>query len=130
MQYFNVNSKVHVLPDGINPSDYIKEAFTSITEAEAIILQTPPPPTPQQQRDAIQAQINALEQAAIENRKWREYSISEMEKAAIAYGATQVPAWTSAASLAYAYSANIAYKKTKDADVAITALRTQMDNIV
>ena len=111
---------IHLLPAGCVP----------ITKAEADILLAPQPPTPQQQRDAIQAQINALEQAAIENRKWREYSISEMEKAAIAYGATQVPAWTSAASLAYAYSANIAYKKTKDADVAITALRTQMDNIV
>ena len=32
----------------------------------------------QAQRDALQAQIDALEQKAIENRKWREYSIIQM----------------------------------------------------
>ena len=101
-----------------------------ITQAEADALRAPPPLTAQQQRDAIQAQINALEQAAIENRKWREYSIEQMESAAIAFGAAQVPAYSAAESLAYAYATNIAYRKTKDLDMQITALRTQKDAIV
>lgn len=88
-----------------------------------------PPPTSQQQKDALQAQIDTLERAALENRKWREYSILEMEKAAIAFGAAQVPALTAAESLAYVYATNIAYKKTKDVDSQIIILRTQMDAI-
>jgi len=130
MQYFNVNNTVHVLDDGINPAEYIKQAYTVITKTEAEALLTPPAPTAQQQRDAIQAQIDSLEQKAIENRKWREYSIIEMEKAAIAYGAAQTPPLDEATSLAYAYATNIAYKKTKDLDIQITALRTQKDAIV
>jgi len=84
----------------------------------------------QAQRDALQAQIDALEQKAIENRKWREYSIIQMEEAATAYGAAQVPPLDAATSLAYAYAVNTAYQKTKDLDVQITALRTQKDAIV
>ena len=129
-QYFNVNNQVHVLDDGVDPAEYIKQPYTVITKAEADILLTPPTPTAQQQRDALQAQIDAIELKAIENRKWREYSIIEMEKAAIAYGAAQTPPLDAATSLAYAYATNIAYKKTKDLDVQITALRTQKDAIV
>lgn len=89
-----------------------------------------PAPTADEQRAIIQAQIDTLERTAIENRKWREYSVGEMEKTAIAYGAAQVPPLDAATSLAYAYATNIAYKKTKDLDVQITALRTQKDAII
>ena len=130
MQYFNVNNKVHCLDDGLNPSDYIKEPFTPITNAEADAMLAPAPPTAQQQRDAIQAQIDSLERESLMNRMLREFAILQMETAAIQFGAAQTPALSAADSLLYAYATNIAYKKTKDLDVQIIALRTQKDAIV
>jgi len=130
MQYFNVNNTVHVLDDGINPSDFIKQPFISITKGQADAMLAPPPLTAEQQLLAIQGQIDTLEKGSILNRMMREWSVAELEKAAISYGAAQIPALTAAQSLAYAYSTNIAYKKVKDLDVQITALRTQMDAIL
>lgn len=89
-----------------------------------------PPTTAQQQRDAIQAQIDALETASLMNRMLREFAIAQMEQAAIAYGAAQVPVIPAAQAIAYAYATNIAYKKTKDLDTQITSLRTQKDTIL
>lgn len=109
---------------------YSSVSTTTIPVAEETVIISSSVLTAQQKRDALQAQITAIEVTSLENRKWREYSVIEMEKAAIAYGAAQVPALTAAASLAYAYATNIAYKKTKDVDNQIIALRTQMDQIV
>lgn len=128
------------------PRFYLSEATGGYYEgdkASHLDIEVPQRPSPlhrwdisvwvldaQAQRDALQAQIDALERTAIENRKWREYSVEQMEAAAISYGAAQVPPLDAATSLAYAYATNIAYKKTKDLDVQITALRTQKDAIV
>ncbi|HEY6019802.1 MAG TPA: hypothetical protein VIY48_07825 [Candidatus Paceibacterota bacterium] len=87
-------------------------------------------PSKQQQHDAIQAQIDHLERESLMNRMLREFALGQMESSAIAFGAAQTPALNAADSLAYAYANNIAYKKTKDLDIQITALRTQMDAIV
>ena len=57
-QYFNVNSAVHELPDGINPADYIKQAYTVITLAAANLLRAPPIQTLAEAKAAQIANIN------------------------------------------------------------------------
>ncbi|MDD5688487.1 MAG: hypothetical protein PHE88_11730 [Elusimicrobia bacterium] len=119
-QYFNVNNQVHVLDDGIDPAEYIKQPYTVITKAEADVMLTPPAPTAQQQRDAIQAQIDALESATHMNRFVREAMLLISVQQAQALGLTEPQL----------YAANIGYKKVKDLDTQIVALRTQKDAIV
>lgn len=120
MQYFNVNNTIHALDDGINPSDYIKESYTQITEVEAAILQTPPPLTAQQQRDVIQYQIDKIEADTHMNRFVREAMILVSQQQAAALGLTEPQL----------YAANIGYKKVKDIDTMIVNLRNQMEAIV
>jgi hypothetical protein len=78
------------------------------------------PPTSQQQRDAIQAQIVKIEDATHMNRAVREMMLILAEEKAAALGYTP----------AMLYLANPAYKSVKDIDTQIVALRTQMDAIV
>jgi hypothetical protein len=120
MQYFNVNNQVHVLDDGIDPAEYIKQPYTVITKEEADILTAPPAPTAQQQRDAIQAQIDSLESATHMNRFVREAMLLISVQQAQALGLTEPQL----------YAVNIGYKKIKDLDDQIVALRTQKDAII
>ena len=63
-QYFNVNNQVHVLDDGIDPLQYIKQPFTVITKAEADFLNAPPVPTLAQAQALQIAIINAAADTA------------------------------------------------------------------
>lgn len=119
-QYFNVNNQVHALDDGVDPAEYIKQPYTAITKAQADAMLAPSTPTAQQQRDAIQAQIDALESATHMNRFVREAMILISVQQATALGLTETQL----------YAVNIGYKKVKDLDTQIVALRTQMDAIV
>lgn len=77
-------------------------------------------PTTQQQRDALQAQIDALESQTHMNRFVREAMLLISVQQATALGVTEPQL----------YAANIGYKKIKDLDTQIVALRTQKDAIV
>ena len=120
MQYFNVSNTVHVLDDGIDPAEYIKQPFTVITKAEADILTAPPAPTAQEQRDAIHAQIDAIESSTHMNRFVREAMILISEQQAAALGLTPEQL----------YLANIGYSRVKDCDNQIVSLRNQIEAII
>jgi hypothetical protein len=83
---------------------------------QKFIAPTPQPLTSQQQRDAIQAQINAIEATQIMPRVTREALLALAVNEATAAGLTEPKL----------YAANIGYRKTKDADAAIVALRAQL----
>jgi len=78
------------------------------------------PPTAAEQREAIQNQINSLERQQLLPRVTREGLLNTFVVLAAAQGITE----------AQLYIDNIAYKKTKDFDAAITVLRLQMEAIV
>lgn len=106
------------------------KTFTAKTQAEYDAAHVPLPPTVEERKAVIQAQIDNLEREQLLPRIARDVFLIQMEKEAIALGAAQVPALDAATSLAIAYATNIGYKKLKDFDAAITALRTQMDAII
>jgi hypothetical protein len=83
----------------------------------------PPPPVltaqqlAQQQRDALQAQIDAAERKEMMPRMTRETLLAlAVKEAAITYGLTEPQL----------YLANIGYRKLKDFEIGIVALRDQM----
>jgi hypothetical protein len=75
-----------------------------------------PAPTAQQQRDAIQSQIDSLESATHMNRFVREAMLLISVQQAAGLGLTEPQL----------YAANIGYKKIKDLDTQITLLRSQI----
>lgn len=75
-----------------------------------------PPPSTQQQRDAIQAQIDALERTQIMPRITRESLLILMVSTAASMSVTEPQL----------YAANVGYSRLKDFDSAIVALRSQM----
>jgi len=74
------------------------------------------PPTPTEQRAAIQNQIDSLEKEQLLPRVTREGLLLTMETFAAMQGVTP----------AQLYIDNIAYKKVKDFDTQITLLRAQL----
>jgi hypothetical protein len=96
------------------------QGMTQITQAQADALLAPPPLTSVQQRDTIQAQIDAMEQKNIMPRLTREYMLTDAVKQAAAIGITEPQL----------YALQIGYKRLKDFDSAISVLRVQRDAIV
>ena len=90
-----------------------------ITQEEADALLAPPPLTPQQQRDAIDAQIYTLEQQQLMPRITRETLLATAVQLAAAQSITEPQL----------YAMQIAYHKLKDFDTSIAALRAQRDAI-
>lgn len=76
--------------------------------------------TIQQQRDAIQTQIEALERTQLLPRITRESLLLIMVSTAAGMGLTEPQL----------YAVNIGYSRLKDFDAAIVALRAQMEAIV
>lgn len=76
--------------------------------------------TPEQHRATIQKQINTLEAEQMLPRITREGLLEAAVALAAAQGVTEPQL----------YAANIGYRKTKDFDNVITALRIQMEAIV
>lgn len=80
-------------------------------------LTEPPPPTVQQQIDALKAEIDAIERADLMNRRAREAFILQAEKIAMDdYGLTPEQL----------YLVNPGYKGAKDVDAQCAALRAQI----
>ena len=79
-----------------------------------------PIPTSAGQKAVIQSQIDAQERAQLMPRLTREVFLTQMVAEAAAQGLTE----------AQLYAANIRYKKLKDFNDAITALRDQLNAIV
>ncbi len=75
--------------------------------------------TIQQQRDVIQADIDALERAALMPRVTRESLLIIMVNTAAGMGLTEPQL----------YAANVGYSRLKDFDAAIVTLRAQKDAI-
>jgi hypothetical protein len=137
----DINGNVLLICDGTDPSIMPTElngvsltanTLTDAQEAEYLALPThktgttfiegasavipTPPPTLQQQRDIIQAQIDALETKAIMPRITRETLLALAVQEAAAAGFTEPQL----------YAMNVGYKRTKDADIIIAALRDKM----
>lgn len=96
------------------------KTFTPKTQAEYDAAHAPQPPTAQEQRDAIQAQIDTIESSTHMNRFVREAMILISQQQAAGLGLTEPQL----------YAANIGYRRVKDIDTQIIALRAQMDAIV
>lgn len=92
------------------------KTFTPKTQDEYNAAHAPKQPTAQEQRDALQAQIDAIEAATHMNRFVREAMILISQQQAASLGMTEPQL----------YAANIGYKKVKDVDTQIVALRDQI----
>lgn len=94
----------HILPAGC----------VEITEAEADAIRAanvpvPIPPTPQEQ-------IETIERSTLMNRATREFMIAMAEKEAVTAGYTPE----------MLYAVNLGYRKVKDVDMQVAALRSQI----
>ena len=118
-QYKDTNSRVHFLDD-VQYEYLLPAGCVQITDEEAAILSAPLPPTPQQQRDAIQSQIDGLERTQLLPRITRESLLLIMVSTATEMGLTEPQL----------YAANVGYTRLKDFDANIVALRKQMTSIV
>lgn len=112
----------HVLTD-VQDAAYLalpaNRAGTTLINGVVAAIATPAP-TSQQQRNAIQAQINTLESSAIMPRVTREALLGIAVQQALAAGLTEPQL----------YLANIGYHKTKDVDTEIAGLRAQITAVV
>ena len=115
------NNKIHDDDEGRALSLPIwPQGMVQITQAEADALLAPPPLTSAQKRAAIDAQITSLEQQQLMPRITRETLLATAVTLAAAQGITEP----------MLYAAQIAYRKLKDFDTSIAALRAQRDAIV
>ncbi len=118
IKYKDSTNKVHQIPEGYEhlmvgwPVGYVK-----IDDAEADAILAPPPQTTQQKKDTLLTQINALETKEKMNRFVREWALLEAVTKATTLGYTEPQL----------YVANLGYRKIKDHDAQITALRLQME---
>ena len=96
------------------------QGMVQITQAEADALLAPAPLTAADKRAAIDAQITSLEQQQLMPRITRETLLATAVTLASAQGITEP----------MLYAAQIAYRKLKDFDTSIAALRAQRDTIV
>lgn len=112
--YKDQQNKIHFLDDELF-EHLLPAGCQRITEEEAASALAP---TAQELKARVQAQINALEAAPVfMNRFVREWSIKSAEKEALeSFGLTPQQL----------YAANPGYKKIKDLDTQITALRGQL----
>jgi len=77
------------------------------------------PPTPTEQRAAIQTEIDSLERANLMPRVTREFLLLAAVQQAVAQGVNE----------STLYAANIGYRKVKDFDAQIMSLRSQIGAI-
>lgn len=99
-------SFAHLLPDGC----------VAISDDEAAQLQAPRTPSAEEVKAAIQKQIDDLERGYMMPRATREALLAYAVTLAEAKGGTE----------AQLYAANIAYRKVKDFDQQIAALRAKL----
>lgn len=92
------------------------KTFVTKTRAEYDAAHVPQPPTAQEQITSLQTQIDSIESTTHMNRFVREAMLLISVQQATALGMTELQL----------YSANIGYKKVKDVDTQIVALRAQI----
>lgn len=116
----------HILSDGVSQHAGPKpwpagEGYLKRIEVYRARANPPPPVlTAQQQRDAIQAQIDTLERAQLMPRVTREALLGIALQQGNVLGMTEPQL----------YAANIGYRKLKDFEASIVTLRDQMAVIV
>ncbi|MDE2259630.1 MAG: hypothetical protein KGK17_04815 [Betaproteobacteria bacterium] len=116
--YKDQQNRLHFL-DSTEHEYMLPAGCVPITDEEAAILSAPPQPTVQQRRDAVQAQIDALERTQIMPRITREALLLLAVQTGASMGLTEPEI----------YAVNIGYHKLKDFDNTIVALRAQKDSI-
>ena len=117
--YKDLQNKLHFLDD-VAFEHMLPAGCIQITDEEAATLSAPQPLSTQQQRDAIQTQIDALERTQLLPRITRESLLLIMVSTATGMGLTE----------SQLYTTNVGYSRLKDFDASIVALRNQMGAII
>lgn len=87
-----------------------------VPSGAAISIETSQPQPQPDQKALLQSEIDAIEHATLMNRAVREFMLAQAEQIAAASGYTP----------AQLYQVNLGYRKVKDIDTQIAALRAQI----
>ena len=118
--YKDENNNIYAYEADGSQDTYILPNLVAITDEEAEDLRKPPPPSLVERKAEKQREIDTLEATLFMTRGEREAWLIQLETIA-----TQ-----QSVSLDVLYQANPFYKKLKDCDVAVTALRAELKAMV